>query len=95
MKPLSLGEVKEIVKSAKDSKDIQDYLKKFSKLTKEKGSQLSDELKGLKNVKMKGEYIVKIIDFLPKDSEDLNKIFSDISLDKEEIDKILEIVKKY
>ena len=46
-------------------------------------------------MKLKEEHIVKIIDFLPETSEDLNKIFSDVSLDEKEINEILEIVRRY
>jgi DNA-directed RNA polymerase subunit F len=38
---------------------------------------------------------VKIADFVPKTAEELNKIFTDVSLDEEECNKILEIVKDY
>src|SRR3989338_509217 len=38
-------------------------------------------------------YIVKIVDLLPEDASDINKIFSDISLNEDEVNKILGIVK--
>jgi len=44
-------------------------------------------------MKMKREHLVKIVDVLPQDATDLNKIFSDVSLTEEETNKILEIVK--
>ena len=74
---------------------MEHYLKKFGKLSEADAKKLSEEIKGLGNLKMKEEYLVKIVDFLPKDAEDLNKIFHDISLDEKEINEILEIVKKY
>ena len=46
-------------------------------------------------LKLKQEHIVKIVDLLPEDALDLNKIFTDVSLDEDETTKILEIVKKY
>ena len=39
--------------------------------------------------------MVKIVDLLPEDSIDINKIFTDVSLDENETNKILEVVKKY
>lgn len=95
MKPLTMAEVKEQVKDLEEKKELQDYLKKFTKLSKEKADALIEELRGLDNIKLKEEYVVKIVDFLPKDAENLNKIFSDISLDEKEINDILDIVKKY
>ena len=44
---------------------------------------------------MKGEHVAKIIDFLPEDASDLNKIFTDVSLDENEIKQIKDIVAKY
>lgn len=95
MKHLNLAEVKEIVKDIDEKKDVKDYLKKFGKLSKEKAEKLAEELRTLGNAKIKEEYLVKIVDFLPKDAEELNKIFHDISLDEKEINEILEIIKKY
>jgi len=46
-------------------------------------------------IKLKADHIVKVIDFLPEDASDVNKIFSDVSLDENETNKILDIVKKY
>lgn len=98
MKPLSLAEVKEIMKKSEnveENKELKEYLKKFGKLGKDKAVKLTDELKRLNNLKMKEEHIVKILDFLPKDAEDLNKIFYDISLDEKETNEILDIIKSY
>jgi DNA-directed RNA polymerase subunit F len=39
--------------------------------------------------------MIKIVDFLPENAEEVNKIFNEVSLNEEEINKILEIVKKY
>jgi DNA-directed RNA polymerase subunit F len=38
---------------------------------------------------------VKIVDFLPEDAADLIKILPGVSLNQDEITKILEIAKKY
>ena len=52
-------------------------------------------LEALKILKLKPEHVVKIIDLLPQDAVDLNKIFTDMSLDKDETEKVLEVVKKH
>ncbi len=95
MKPLSLAEVKEIVKDFEEKKPVQDYLKTFCKLTPEKAKEFAEKINGLNNLKIKEEYVVKIIELLPRDAEDINKIFHDVSLDEKEIETILEIVKNY
>jgi len=93
--PLNLTEVKEYIKDIEENKVLQSYLKKFSKLKKDNAKALAEEIKALNNLKIKNENIVKIIDFLPKDQEDINKIFTDVSLSEEEANAIIEIVKKY
>ncbi len=94
-KPLAFAEVKEYFKNSEDNKQLEEYLKKFSKLNKDKTEKLKQEISSLGNMKIKEEHIIKIADFLPQDIEDLNKIFNEASLTEEEANAILEIVKKY
>lgn len=94
-KPLALAEIKQYIKDSEDKKATQDYLKNFVKVSKADAEKMAKELKELNNPKIKDEYIVKVVDFLPKDSEDVNKIFIDTSLSEEEANAISEIVKKY
>ena len=56
--------------------------------------ELKKKLIELDMMKLRAEQIVKIIDFLPENQEDLNKIV-DISLDENETKKILETVKEF
>ena len=93
--PLTLAEVKSYIKDLDEKKTLSDYLKKFSELDTKKALKLKEEIQALNNPKIREENIVKIIDFLPRDSEDLNKIFLEVSLTEEEINALLEIVKKY
>lgn len=98
MQPLDMNEVKDVLESLEDSekkKQIEIFIKKFSKITEAKAEQLRKELGDLGLLKLKKEHIAKIVDLLPKDAADLDKIFVDISLDEDETNKILEIVKKY
>ncbi len=94
-KPLSLAEVKEYTKNLDESKPIHKYLKTFGKLNKADALKLAQEIRDLNNVKIKEEDIVKIVDLLPQDSSDVNKILLSVSLTEEEANTILEIVKKY
>jgi len=94
--PLNLNEVEELVKDIADSpkkEEIEDFLKKFQKTKPAQAKKIKEELEKLDLLKIKREHIVKIIDMLPTDASDLNKIFSDISLNEDETNKILEIVK--
>jgi DNA-directed RNA polymerase subunit F len=94
---LSLGEVKGLLGEAEgeENKVMHDYLKAFSSLDKAKAEKLCQEVRDLNNPKIKEENIVKIADFQPKDMEDINKIFVEVSLTEEEGNAILEIVKRY
>ena len=93
-KSLSMVEALEYV--GKDSKaDIHGFVKKFSKLTPKDTKELKKKLIELNLMKMDGKHISKIIDFLPENNEELNKIFVGISLDEEECQKILPIVKEF
>lgn len=95
MKPVSLAEVKEIIKDMDEKKNLEDYLKKFNKLSNEKAEKLKESVKGLDNPKIREDDFIKLADFVPKTSEDINKIFNDVSLNEEEINALLEILKEY
>ena len=95
--PLSMNEVETILKKLPDSEKKEEaslFLKKFSKTKSEQAKKIRDELEKLDLLKLKREHIVKILDLLPADASDLNKIFVDISLNEDETNKILDIVKK-
>ena len=93
--PLSIAEVKSQVSNLEEKKALEDYLKRFGNLKKEKAEKLAEDLRGLNNPKIKEDDIVKVIDFLPTQSEEVNKIFTDVSLSEDESNKIIEIVGKY
>ena len=46
-------------------------------------------------MKIRDEHIPKLIDLMPENSGDLNKIFNDVGLDEDETQKILETVKQF
>ncbi|MFQ5531043.1 MAG: hypothetical protein ACE5ES_00345, partial [Candidatus Nanoarchaeia archaeon] len=71
------------------------FLKKYISLKPEKAKELRKKLEDLDLMKIKPEHIVKIIDLIPEDSEDINKIFTDVGLDEDETKKILETVKPF
>lgn len=94
-KALTLAEVKEYVPKSDEKRPIDEYLTKFGKLNKQKAHQLADDIRAINNPKIREEDVVKVVDFLPQDASDVNKIFNEVSLSEEEIAKILETVKKY
>jgi len=94
--PLNLNEVEEIIKDTPDTEKKQqteEYLKKFLKTKPEQAKKIKADLDKLDLLKMKREHVIKIVDLLPSDVSELNKIFVDISLNEDETNKILEIVK--
>src|SRR3989344_7567713 len=93
-KPLSLPEVKEIIGKT-ENEAMKEYLKAFCSIKKEDAEKLSSDIRALNNPKINEIHIVKIVDFLPKDSEEVNKIFNDVSLSEEEANSISEIAKGY
>lgn len=93
--PLSLSHVREYVKDLDENKPVSIYLKKFCKVSKEDAEKISADVRALNNLKIKEESIVKLVDLCPQDSEDIHKIFADVSLTEEETNALLVIVKKY
>lgn len=92
LKPLSIIEAAEL---AGENKETEGFIKKFAKIKEKEAVKLREELENLNLAKLKDEHIAKIIDILPEDIIDLNKIFIDISLEEDENNKILELIKKY
>ena len=94
-KALTMAEVKDMTKGLEIKPELQDYLKKFTKLSKDKSDKLIKDISSLNNPKIKDAHAVKLADFLPTDREELGKIFNDGSLTEEESNAILDITKKY
>ena len=94
--PLNLNETQKILEDISESdkkEEMKIYLKKFLKTTTARAKKIKEELEKADLLKLKREHIVKIIDLLPEDASDLNKIFTDVSLNEDETNKILEIIK--
>lgn len=92
--PLTLAEVKTLINNMEE-KEISNYIKTFCKISQKDAEKLKSELQELNNPKLNDEKIVKIVDFLPNDMEDLGKILNEVSLSEEESNAILNIVKNY
>jgi DNA-directed RNA polymerase subunit F len=94
-RPLTYSEVLDLVGDGEKAKKVKDFIKAFYKVKSADAKKLAEELKELDLLKLKEESIVNIVNFLPQDAADLIKILPDVSLDQEEITKILDVVKKY
>ena len=94
-KSLTYAEVLELVGDGERAKKVSEFIKKFYKLKPTEAKKLCEELRSLDIMRLKDDYIVNIANFLPQDASDLLKILPDASFDQEEINKILDIVKKY
>lgn len=93
--PITLAEVSALAGESERGLAIKKFIKNFTKMSAEEAKKMKEDLTSLKIMKLKRTHIVKIVDFMPSDATDLNKIISDVSLEQEEINKILDVVKKY
>ncbi len=98
-RPITLAEVKVILKKNERplSKGVStlEYLKKIPILKEDKAKELIEKLKKLEITRLKDKHIVKIVDIMPKDMDSLKMLLSeDISLKQEELQKILDTIKK-
>jgi DNA-directed RNA polymerase subunit F len=92
---LTYSEVLELIGDGDKSKKVKEFIKEYYKLKPTEATKMKEELIALNLIKLKEEYIVNLVNFLPQDASDVMKILPDTSLDQEEINKILDIVKKY
>jgi DNA-directed RNA polymerase subunit F len=102
-KPVSLSEVKNILKKVeKDRKELLyeqkialEHANKFAKLTEKKTKDLIKDLKNLEFIQEVHAY--KIADILPTTEDDIKTIFAKerITLKENDIKSILDIIKKH
>lgn len=101
--PISLSEVKNILKKIEkersellyEQKIALEHANKFARLTEKKTKELIKELKTLDFIQNSQAY--KIADILPITEEDIKTIFAKerITLKENDIKRILEIINKY
>ena len=90
--PESLGYLEK--KDEKDAKVIA-FIKKFTELDGKDGKKMREKLKDLNNIKIDEAGASKIIEILPEKPEEVNKIFTEVSLTEDETNKIIEAVKEF
>jgi len=94
-RPITMAEVVSLAGDSEKAEEIKKFIKQFNKMDVEKALEMKEELKALDLIKLKDEHIVKIVDFTPKDASELNKVIIEVSLDSDEVTKILEVTGKY
>jgi len=80
------------------SNKVKEFLDHFTgRLSQVKRDELHKKLTGLKLTRIKEDHMVKIIDFLPKDVEELKIVLQayPLSLPKKDQDAIIKVVKEY
>jgi DNA-directed RNA polymerase subunit F len=93
---LSMGESIEHLKESKGrNAELTGFIKKFSKISVKDSKNMRKKLEELKIIKLDDRSISKIIDLMPENGEEVNKIFVGINLDEEEANKILEVIKEF
>jgi DNA-directed RNA polymerase subunit F len=101
-KPIGMPEAKKIMASHEKEKELSyeqklalEHLNKFTKISYEDSEKFMEELSQV--LRMSPETTVKILDIMPQNPDELRMIFAreKFSLKEDEIQKILEITKKY
>ena len=83
------------IKDNESSEEIKSFIEKFVKISPEKAKELRSKIDEMELIKLREEHVVKIIDLLPENQEDLNKICNDISFDEDETKKIIQTIKEF
>lgn len=94
--PLCMHEVRDLIEKSKETdrvKDIDLFIKKYSKLNSEKSEKLKKDLEKLDIIRLKQIDIIKIVDMAPENAIELNKIVIEAGLEADETNKILETIK--
>ena len=92
--PMSMSESIEYLKKSEET-DVAGFMKKFIVLKPQEAKELKKKLEELDLMKLRNTHIAKIIDLLPGNREELNKICVDTGLDEDETKKILETIKEF
>jgi len=91
--PLSMVEATKYL--GKDKENIKGFIGKFNKLKSKEGEEFRKKLRELNLMKVNDNQISKVIDIIPATTEEVHKIFTDISLNEDETKKIIDVVKQF
>jgi DNA-directed RNA polymerase subunit F len=94
--PISMSEAREYLdkKKESDAKTLR-FIEKFNDIDVKKAKEMRKQLEEIDSAKLNEFNVTKVIDLLPDNPEEVNKIFTDVGLDEDETKKIIEIVKQY
>jgi len=103
-KPVSLSELKEKLEEIKErdkeldfrGNKVRDYLNKLVKMDTKASNELKSKIISLEIPRIKERQIVKIIDVLPEDLDDLKALMvgETTTITDENLQKIIEVVKE-
>jgi DNA-directed RNA polymerase subunit F len=103
--PITLAELKTKVDSIQlggeelsfRTNKVKEYLMQFTRLNLKEVTELKKKLQDLDIPRMKEKQIVKIIDLLPRDMDELRMVFAgeNTTINQENMQKILDVVKDY
>jgi len=79
------------------SNKAKEYLDNFVTLSKSKKEELFKKLNALKLTRLRDEHIIKLIDFIPRNIEDLKVVLQayPLSLPKKDQDAIVSVTKEF
>tara|TARA_Y100000031_G_scaffold57128_1_gene64823 strand:- start:1738 stop:2100 length:363 start_codon:yes stop_codon:yes gene_type:complete len=102
-KSISMFELKqELEKIEEKDKELnfranktKDYLNNFITLNKKQKEELTKKINALKVPRLKEEHIIKIVDLIPKTTEELKVILQQftITISNDNVKKVIEVVK--
>ena len=93
-KSISMAEAKKYIKK-ESGEEIVSFINTFTKISHKEAEKLREKLEKLEIVKINENHISTLIDFLPEDIHDLNKILTDTNLDENEAKKIIDTIKEF
>tara|TARA_Y100000310_G_scaffold302635_1_gene340162 strand:+ start:18376 stop:18717 length:342 start_codon:yes stop_codon:yes gene_type:complete len=75
---------------------VKEYIDQFITLENKKLEEIKKKIQELNIPRLKDRHISKILDIMPKDMDSLKVIFigDNITIKQEDLDKILEVIKK-
>ncbi|MEM4605715.1 MAG: hypothetical protein QW103_01615 [Candidatus Pacearchaeota archaeon] len=92
-KPITYLEAAKLSKKTEKSEKLKKFVKDFIKNDEKKENELKEKLLSLKIYKLKEEDIISLINFLPETSQEVIKVLPEVSLNEEEINKILNVLR--
>ncbi|MBU3906887.1 MAG: hypothetical protein KKA64_01420 [Nanoarchaeota archaeon] len=94
--PLSMVEALGLMKKVGvENPELVSFINKFTEIKPKDAEEIKNKITNLNLLKVKSEHIAHIINLMPENEIDLNKIFVDVGLDENEAKKILDIIKEY